>query len=165
MFKQELSKQKGFTLIEMVVVIAVMGILMGLAFQGFATIQQNARDTHRISDLRTVQTQLELYFARCGHYPTAVVGCGTPAPSTAQGTLPWATLVSRLEGTVVGAGETPMPFVAGLPYVYHFGPNGLSYVIGATMERRGNNRDVTGSPLGLSCGTTAVPGTRFCLRS
>ena len=165
MFKRELNKQKGFTLIEMVVVIAVMGILMGMAFQGFTTIQQNARDTARVADLRTVQTQLELYFARCGHYPTTGT-CGNPG-ATASGELTWAQLsdASRLQ-LVARQDEIPAETIVGHTiYQYRFGEGGRSYVIGATMERRGNNRDVTGPIFGLDCGTLAAPGTTFCLRS
>jgi len=161
MFKKQLNKQKGFTLIEMVVVIAVMGILMGMAFQGFTTIQANARDTSRVSDLRTVQTQLELYFARCGHYPTTSV-CGALTQPAAGSSLPWITLVGNPTsnlGLVTQPGEVPSDPIAVQFYQYAFGPNGLSYVLGTTMERRGNNREVTGMINGINCDVL------FCLRS
>jgi len=162
MFKKQLSKQKGFTLIEMVVVIAVMGILMGLAFQGFTTIQQNARDTARIADLRTVQTQLELYFARCGHYPTTAACGAITQPTTGAAFASWATLVGTSTtnlGLVTRPGEVPNDPIAVQFYRYGFGPSGLSYVVGATMERRGPNREVTGLINGLDCSVL------FCLRS
>ncbi len=162
MIKQQKYKQKGFTLIEMVVVIAVMGILMGMAFQGFTTIQANARDTRRVADLRRMQTQLELYFARCGHYPTAGP-CGTPGTGTGSRTRDQ--LITALEIVGIRRGEVPDDPMAAKDYFYNFGTNGLGYVIGATMERRGNNPEVTGDIFGLNCGTTAVPGTTFCLQS
>ncbi len=162
MFRKQLNKQRGFTLIEMVVVIAVMGILMGLAFQGFTTIQANARDTRRVSDLRNVQTQLELYFARCGHYPTTSACGSLSQPATGAALSPWATLVGNSTtnlGLVTQPGEVPNDPIAVQSYQYAFGPNGLSYIVAATMERRGPNRAVTGTINGIDCNIL------FCLRS
>ncbi len=155
MIDRKLNSQKGFTLIEMVIVIAVMGVLMGIAFRGFSSIQQNARDTRRFADLRTVATQLELFFARCGHYPTASQSCrGTQ--SLNEGSLTWTQLRTLLGTTVVREADVPVdPLIARSPadqYQYHFGPNGLSYVIGARPERPGHiNPDATGMVFGLNC--------------
>jgi len=159
MINKQLSRQRGFTLVELVVVIAVMGILMGLVFRGFTTIQANARDTRRIADLRTVQTQLELYFARCGHYPNTNA-CGSTT-LVAQGSLTWSELITQLT-LVVREGEVPRDPVAGREYVYHFGANGLAYVVAASTERMGNNRDLVGAgaeTLNVNCDNL------FCVRS
>ncbi len=167
MLNKKINYQKGFTLIEMVIVIAVMGVLMGIAFRGFSSIQQNARDTRRVANLRTVATQLELYFARCGHYPTTA-DCRASQPTSPLGTnLVWGvgntpvatTLRGRLSvgtGAVASAADVPVDPILARPvadqYRYFFGANGLSYVIGALPERAGNNNpDVTGMVLGLDC--------------
>ena len=154
-----INKQRGFTLVELVVVIAVMGILMGLVCRGFTTIQANARDTRRVADLRTIQTQLELYFARCGHYPNTNP-CGSTTLA-AQGSLAWSELINQLS-LVVRREEVPRDPVAGREYVYHFGTNGLTYVIAASTERMGSNRDLVGmgtETLNVDCDNL------FCLRS
>lgn len=156
MLQRQTNKQKGFTLIEMVVVIAVIGILMGIAFQGFASIQQNARDTRRASDLRRMQVHLELYNARCFHYPTAGE-CNNPG--TSQGTLNRQQLVSNLALIGVNEAEIPRDPIGTREYLYGFAPGGLSYVVAATMERQGPNRAVTGMVNGIDC------NTHFCLRN
>lgn len=51
----------GFTLIEMLVVISLIGILAALALVSFSSSQKQARDTTRKSDLRQYQTALEQY--------------------------------------------------------------------------------------------------------
>jgi len=162
MLQRQLNKQKGFTLVEMVVVIAVIGVLMGIAFQGFTTIQQNARDTRRVADLRKVQIQLELYFVKCGHYPTTAA-CGATTQPTAGATFAsWATLVGNTTtnlGLVTRLEEIPSDPVAARSYRYSFGPGGLSYVVAAETERIGNNREVTGLIYGIDCNTL------FCIRS
>lgn len=166
MLNKILDSQKGFTLIEMVIVIAVMGILMGIAFRGFGAIQQGARDTRRIANLRTVQTQLESYMARCGHYPTNTVTCRTPgttgtaldSPNTA--TLSWPTLRTHLGATVVAERDVPIDPLSGHPqYIYQFSPGGLNYIIAANTERAGSNPDVTGMFGTLNCDTW------YCVRN
>lgn len=52
---------KGFTLIEMLVVISLIGILAALALVSFQSSQKQARDTQRKSDLRQYQNALEAY--------------------------------------------------------------------------------------------------------
>jgi prepilin-type N-terminal cleavage/methylation domain-containing protein len=161
MFKKQLNRERGFTLIEMVIVIVVIGILMGLAFQSVASLQQNARDTRRLADLRKVQTFLELYYGRCGHYPTAAA-CGTP--SATAGSLTWvgtgaATLETRL-AEVVNRTDVPDDPLPGVDYVYRYGANGVDYVVAADTERVGNNRSsVTGTILTVDCNNL------YCLRN
>ncbi len=53
--------QAGFTLIEMLVVISLIGILAALALVSFGASQKQARDTTRKSDMRQYQTALEMY--------------------------------------------------------------------------------------------------------
>jgi prepilin-type N-terminal cleavage/methylation domain-containing protein len=64
--------RKGFTLIEMLIVIAIIGILASIVLVGLGPIQRQARDSRRTSDLRQLQTLLEICFTRAGQYPNAV---------------------------------------------------------------------------------------------
>ena len=64
------TNQKGFTLIELLVVIAIIGLLSTLAVISLNNARQKARDARRVSDIKQVQTALELYFADSGAYPT-----------------------------------------------------------------------------------------------
>ena len=64
-----MKEQKGFTLVELLVVIAIIGLLSTLAVVSLGSARSKARDARRISDIRQVQTALELYFASAGTYP------------------------------------------------------------------------------------------------
>ncbi|HET6924454.1 MAG TPA: type II secretion system protein, partial [Candidatus Saccharimonadales bacterium] len=65
-----LKKQnKGFTIVELLIVIVVIGILAGLVITTYNGIQQKARNTERTTDLKTFQSQLEAYYAQNGRYP------------------------------------------------------------------------------------------------
>ena len=61
--------QHGFTLIEMLVVIAIISILIGIGINTFTIAQKKARDTKRKADIRTIQTAMEAYKLDRGFYP------------------------------------------------------------------------------------------------
>ncbi|HKR82479.1 MAG TPA: type II secretion system protein [Candidatus Saccharimonadales bacterium] len=64
------KKQSGFTLVELLIVIVVIGILATLVITTYTGIQQKARNTKRQTDINAIQGQLEAYFAQQGKYPT-----------------------------------------------------------------------------------------------
>lgn len=64
------KNQRGFTLIELMVVIAVIGILAGIALVSLTGVQRRARDAQRLSDIRQIRTALETFKARNERYPT-----------------------------------------------------------------------------------------------
>jgi len=63
--------KKGFTLIELLVVIAIIGLLSTLAVVALGQARVKARDSKRLSDMKQMQTALELYYTDQGAYPTA----------------------------------------------------------------------------------------------
>lgn len=63
-------KQQGFTIVELLIVIVVIGILATLVITTFTGIQQKARDTKRQTDINAMRTQIEAYFTQTGKYPT-----------------------------------------------------------------------------------------------
>ena len=69
MLKKFRKSEKGFTLIELLIVVAIIGILAAIAIPQFASYRQKAYNSAAQSDLRTVRTQVEAYFAENYHYP------------------------------------------------------------------------------------------------
>ncbi len=63
------NKQKGFTLIELLVVIAIIGLLSTLAVVSLNNARQKARDARRVSDVKQIQTALELFYNDALGYP------------------------------------------------------------------------------------------------
>lgn len=59
----------GFTLIELLVVVAIIGILASIVLVSLNGARMKARDARRISDLKAIQTALELYATTHGKYP------------------------------------------------------------------------------------------------
>lgn len=64
------SKQQGFTIVELLIVIVVIGILAALVITTFTGIQKRARNTERETDIKALHGQVEAYFAQEGRYPT-----------------------------------------------------------------------------------------------
>ncbi|HRH23491.1 MAG TPA: type II secretion system protein [Candidatus Magasanikbacteria bacterium] len=65
------NNKKGFTLIELLVVIAIIGLLSTLAVVALGSARQKANDAKRLSDIKQIQTALELYYTDQNSYPIA----------------------------------------------------------------------------------------------
>lgn len=126
------NKRSGFTLIEMLIVVAVVGILSSLVLVGLGPVQRQGRDARRISDLRQAQTGLELYFVKNGEYPE---------------TQDWDSLVSTLLSAGIGVSNVPKD-PSSPKRTYTYGSDGTSYVMGAELEDEGNShlKDDVDSP-------------------
>lgn len=75
-----MNKNKGFTLIELLVVIAIIGLLSTLAVVALNNARTKSRDARRLSDIKQIQTALELFVNDRGVYPTqsaTATGCAT----------------------------------------------------------------------------------------
>lgn len=71
--------QKGFTLIELLVVIAIIGLLSTMAVVSLNNARIKARDARRVSDIKQIQTALEMFFTDKNDYPA---GASTAAAMT-----------------------------------------------------------------------------------
>lgn len=71
----KISRFKGFTLVELMVVISIISILSAILYANFGSARSTGRDAKRQSDVQNLQTAIELYKKQNGRYPTQ--GCGT----------------------------------------------------------------------------------------
>ena len=69
-------KRKGFTLVELIVVITIIGILATMGLASLLDARESARDARRQSDLAQLRLALALYFEDYQSYPPPVAGSG-----------------------------------------------------------------------------------------
>ena len=116
-----MRSEKGFTLIEMLVVIAIIGLLSSVVVIGLGGSRSKARDARRIADLQQIQNALELAYLPATGYPSAL-------PSSAPTVDP-----------------------QGVTYKYAAVPATLGYTLGICLENAENTTGATNCPSTVSC--------------
>ncbi len=77
--------KKGFTLIELIIVISILGILSSLILGNFMTSLKKGRDARRKTDLSQIQKALEMYYEDNRAYPlSADVVFGSPLSTVSK---------------------------------------------------------------------------------
>ncbi|EKE19461.1 MAG: hypothetical protein ACD_9C00008G0003 [uncultured bacterium] len=133
------NKRKGFTLIELLIVIAIIGILASAILVNVSSARVKARDAKRKTQLLSVRTGLEMYYAAHGKYPPAG-GCayGTNCYVHSTSALNWIPALSAEIGNLPAdpINNTDGPWVAG-HYAYSYGNvsvDGQNYDLTAQLE-------------------------------
>jgi general secretion pathway protein G len=133
-FYQKIKNIWGFTLVELLVVISIIGILIALSAFGMQGARETARDTKRKSDLEQIRSALELYKADQNEYP----------PSQPPDLDP----IENVDGDVY-LQEWPQDPVTGQNYAYSRDTvDPTKYLLCAYLENGGNSE--TGC---ADCGT------------
>ncbi len=76
--KEKMSEKKGFTLIELVVVMAIIAVLSLLIIAAITAARRQSTNTQRSGNVKTIETALESRYSKCGSYfsvKTGVTNC------------------------------------------------------------------------------------------
>ena len=79
------DSERGFTLIELMIVVAIIAILAGILIPNFVNARAQAQTAACESNLRSIATALELYYADNQIYPTAAGAAVQPSLLTSNG--------------------------------------------------------------------------------
>lgn len=130
----------GFTLIELIVVMALMALLAIVGLTNYQTSLQNGRDNRRKLDLKSLASSLQLYYSDYGRYLDAV--------DTTYHVLPSGAPPVGLSPSYIKVLPHDPKFAAGSndDYQYMTYQAGQCYCLSARLERLVNNKNETGSP-------------------
>ncbi len=78
--------KRGFTFIELLVAMAIIGLLSTIILSGVSASRKSARVAQRISDMKRVQVALDLYYAKNKSYPITNAWRGVCLSYSAGGT-------------------------------------------------------------------------------
>lgn len=125
---------QGFTLVELLIAITIIAILSSLALVSYNTIQQNARDARRKTDVNAMVQAVELYRQLNNTYPAA--SCVTNTSSGNFGNLITTTYINKIptDPTCTGTVGTTAPCGCTSGNNYYFGrdTNGRAYFLANT---------------------------------
>lgn len=80
--------RKGFTILELLIVISVIAILVGIALPRFKGMQDEGNIAKAKGELRMLQTAIESYKIHYGALPVALTNLQTAVPQIAPSTIP-----------------------------------------------------------------------------
>ncbi len=127
-----LAQSRGFTLVELLIVVVIIAILAAITVVSYQGMQARARDAQRVQDVKTIAQALEMYYIDNGQYPP---GLGSTAINNQWSTTAdtsWPNLRNYLVPKYISAlptDPTSTPGanveVSGFDYAYY--RNNLSY--------------------------------------
>ena len=130
------NKSKGFTIVELLIVIVVIGILATLVIVTFTGIQQKARNSQRQTDINAVDSHVEAFYAQYGFYPS----------------------LADLQSQTAGTGFVPT-FMKGLDPEAMRDPKGATSTIGATASASQYSYVAAGTGCTNTTATTITAGS------
>ena len=97
------KKQTGFTIVELLIVIVVIGILAAITIVAYNGIQQRARDSQRQSNMQAIAKSLEIFYIDNGYYPNYGSHVAVLSWATTNLNLPASVLIAPNDAPAAGA--------------------------------------------------------------
>lgn len=107
------SPRPGFTLVELVVVVLIMGIIAAVALPKMATSTTTAKQNTAKQSLAVIRDAIELYKADNGSYPTTASSLPTTLAPYLKGPFPPSPIGANAGSATVATGTSPASLISG----------------------------------------------------
>ena len=153
--------QRGFTIVELLIVVVVIAVLATLPVAAYSGMQQRGRDTQRVSDMKAIVKGLEMYKTLNGSYPTTNTisswEVSSKNPSQFLSVLKTSGVMSTVPVDPVNTSTTDQYGLLYKYYRYNAGANGCdpargAYYVLAVGDAESSSSQLSNSP-GFQCGT------------
>ena len=102
------NKMKGFTLVELLISIAIIGLLSTFVVNAYGGSRDKAKDVRRVTDLKAISKALEIYYSDNSKYPFYESGGVTCPMGVASYNMAWLDCWNDLESEL-------SPYIKSLP--------------------------------------------------
>ena len=137
--------KKGFTLIELVVVIAIVGMVSSIIIVGIQTAKEKGRDAQRVREMDQIRKALEMHLVDFDRYPAGIEG-GKCIKDMAD-------LKTALSSYLATLPEEPLLTQGRLCYTYFSDADGSGFKIMSDLERSQNLEEGDGGCYPGACGS------------
>jgi prepilin-type N-terminal cleavage/methylation domain-containing protein len=130
--RERRARQRGFSLIELLIVIAIILIILSIALPQMGKSRRHAQEMAAVATIRTINSMEQQYYTEFGHYATTLSQLGPPSASNGQ------------EGADA-AGLIPANLASGSTggYNYTISQTASGYAVSAVPKSFGSTGSVT----------------------
>jgi general secretion pathway protein G len=154
---KKVENSKGFTLIELLIVISIIGVLSSLLMMNFIGVRQRARDAQRKTDVRQVQSALEMYRADEGLYPTTITNCASTSLKSSDCSTVYMqdVPIDPMGSSYYNSGN----------YCLDAQDDGSSYFLVTCLENKNDAQGVSTITEAAGCPTSCVSGIYYLVKN
>lgn len=125
----EKNNNQGFSLIELLVVISIIGVLSAILIMNLVGARERSRDAQKIQNLNSIKNALRMYYNDYQAYPSPGVSC--------------------TNGCINGIGSTYLSGISNVGYTYTAAADGNGFILITGLEIGAGDDDVNSQ---LNCG-------------
>jgi len=156
-----MNRKRGFTLVELMIVMVILGILMTIGTQAFIASMKRGRDATRKGNLRAISNALEMYYNDKGKYPVwdgagSIPGCYNAGGSTGVCGTAYPIFKDSIANGAMYMAQFPADPIILQKYYYISSATGGQYQIYTHLESSQDPAIFAPAAAGTDCGTNAA---------